>query len=78
CGCRKPKAGMLLKAKDEFKLDMKNSIFIGDNLSDMQAGLNANIGTLILVNKEKKEGNFFRQFTNLKEILNFFRKKENS
>ncbi|HBD2718120.1 TPA: D,D-heptose 1,7-bisphosphate phosphatase, partial [Campylobacter jejuni] len=43
-----------------------------------QAGLNANIGTLILVNKEKKEGNFFRQFTNLKEILNFFRKKENS
>ncbi len=45
---------MLLKAKDEFDLDMKNSIFIGDNLSDMQAGLNANIGTLILVNEEKR------------------------
>ncbi|MCW1583760.1 HAD hydrolase-like protein, partial [Campylobacter jejuni] len=72
---RKPKAGMLLKAKDEFDLDMKNSIFIGDNLSDMQAGLNANIGTLILVNEEKKR-RFFRQFKNLKEILSFFKEKD--
>ncbi|HDZ5064993.1 TPA: HAD family hydrolase [Campylobacter jejuni] len=77
CECRKPKAGMLLKAKDEFNIDMKNSIFIGDNLSDMQAGLNADIGTLILVNGEKKEDNFFRQFKNLKEILSFFKQKEN-
>ena len=76
CECRKPKAGMLLKAKDEFNLDMKNSIFIGDNLSDMQAGLNADIGTLILVNEEKKEGDFFRQFKNLKEILSFFKEKD--
>ena len=76
CECRKPKAGMLLKAKDEFDLDMKNSIFIGDNLSDMQAGLNADIGTLILVNEEKKEGDFFRQFKNLKEILSFFKEKD--
>ena len=75
CEWRKPKAGMLLKAKDEFNLDMKNSIFIGDNLSDMQAGLNADIGTLILVNEEKKEGDFFRQFKNLKEILSFFKEK---
>lgn len=76
CECRKPKAGMLLKAQDEFNLDMKNSIFIGDNLSDMQAGLNADIGTLILVNEEKKEGDFFRQFKNLKEILSFFKEKD--
>lgn len=76
CECRKPKAGMLLKAKDEFDLDMKNSIFIGDNLSDMQAGLNADIGTLILVNEEKKEGDFFKQCKNLKEILSFFKEKD--
>lgn len=76
CECRKPKAGMLLKAKDEFNLDMKNSIFIGDNLSDMQAGLNADIGTLILVNEEKKEGDFFKQCKNLKEILSFFKEKD--
>lgn len=77
CECRKPKPGMFLKAKDEFQIDMENSIFIGDNLSDMQAGLNAKINTLILVNEEKKEGNYFKQFKNLKEILGFFKKKEN-
>lgn len=77
CECRKPEAGMLLKAKDEFKVDMQNSIFIGDNLSDMQAGLKARVGTLILVNEEKKEANFFNQFKNLKEILSFFEEKEN-
>ncbi|EPE6544757.1 HAD hydrolase-like protein, partial [Campylobacter coli] len=76
CECRKPKAGMLLKAREEFDIDMDNSIFIGDNLSDMQAGLNADIGTLILVNEEKKEGDFFRQFKNLNELLDFFKKKE--
>lgn len=76
CQCRKPKAGMLLKAKDEFDLDMENSIFIGDNLSDMQAGLKAHIGTLILVGEEKKEGDFFTQFKNLKEILDFFKEKD--
>lgn len=77
CECRKPKAGMLLKAKSEFKIEMRNSIFIGDNLSDMQAGMNANIGTLILVNAEKKEGNSFKAFKNLKEVLDFFKHKEN-
>lgn len=77
CECRKPEVGMLLKAKDEFKIDMQNSIFIGDNLSDMQAGLKARVGTLILVNEEKKEANFFNQFKNLKEILSFFKEKEN-
>ncbi|ELD3962743.1 D,D-heptose 1,7-bisphosphate phosphatase, partial [Campylobacter coli] len=41
-----------------------------------QAGLNADIGTLILVNEEKKEGDFFRQFKNLNELLDFFKKKE--
>ncbi|KQI37773.1 D,D-heptose 1,7-bisphosphate phosphatase [Campylobacter jejuni CVM 41918] len=76
CECRKPKAGMLLKAREEFDIDMDNSIFIGDNLSDMQAGKNAQIGTLCLVNEEEKEGDFFRQFKNLNELLDFFKKKE--
>ncbi|CAM3981435.1 HAD family hydrolase [Campylobacter hepaticus] len=76
CECRKPKAGMLLKARDEFQIDMQNSILVGDNLSDMQAGKNACINNLFLVNTQKKEGDFFKQFDNLKAILNFFKEKE--
>lgn len=43
CECRKPKAGMIIKACKEFNIDLANSIFIGDKPSDMQAAFNANI-----------------------------------
>lgn len=38
CECRKPKPGMIIKAKEEFKLDLKNSFVIGDRSSDIKAG----------------------------------------
>jgi D-glycero-D-manno-heptose 1,7-bisphosphate phosphatase len=43
CACRKPNAGMLLKAADEFDVDLKNSIMIGDKERDIEAGLNAGL-----------------------------------
>ncbi len=43
CSCRKPEAGMLLQAKEEFGLDMKNSIIIGDKERDIEAGLKAGL-----------------------------------
>ncbi|MGA2150846.1 MAG: D-glycero-beta-D-manno-heptose 1,7-bisphosphate 7-phosphatase [Geobacteraceae bacterium] len=41
CGCRKPQAGMLLKAANDFSLDLASSYLIGDKLADVEAGLNA-------------------------------------
>jgi D-glycero-D-manno-heptose 1,7-bisphosphate phosphatase len=38
CTCRKPKPGMLLQAAREFNLELSRSFFVGDALSDMQAG----------------------------------------
>jgi len=43
CECRKPKPKMLLDAKDEFDIDMQNSIMVGDKSRDIQAALNAGI-----------------------------------
>ncbi len=43
CSCRKPKSGMFLEAQKEFKIDMQNSIMIGDKERDIEAGLNAGI-----------------------------------
>ncbi|KOF56752.1 MULTISPECIES: HAD-IIIA family hydrolase [Clostridium] len=37
CNCRKPEAGLLLKASTEYKLDFSECMVIGDRLSDMQA-----------------------------------------
>lgn len=44
CDCRKPSPGMFLKAQKSFNIDMKKSIMIGDNISDLEASMLANIG----------------------------------
>lgn len=46
---RKPKPGMILKARDEFELDLKRCILIGDRDNDMEAGRRAGVGTLLLL-----------------------------
>ncbi|MFN6488319.1 HAD hydrolase-like protein [Nostoc sp. DedQUE02] len=38
CECRKPKPGLILRAASEQNIDLANSWFIGDNLSDVEAG----------------------------------------
>ena len=49
CECRKPKAGMILNLAKKYNIDLKNSIMIGDNLTDMQAAKNAGIKRAYLV-----------------------------
>ena len=38
CDCRKPKPGMLLKAAEDFNIDLNKSFMIGDSDNDMAAG----------------------------------------
>ena len=38
CGCRKPKPGMLLRARDELGIDLEASYMIGEQLKDLEAG----------------------------------------
>jgi len=52
CNCRKPKPGMILDLASKYNIDLKSSILIGDNQSDILAAKNANIKHTILVNKE--------------------------
>ncbi len=49
CDCRKPAPGMILKAEEEFSVDLPNSVFVGDKVSDMQAAINAGIECRILL-----------------------------
>ncbi len=53
CACRKPKPGMFLAAADFLKIDMSRSVMIGDKKDDMQAAINAGIGSRILVRTGK-------------------------
>ncbi len=38
CLCRKPRPGMLIKAAQDFSLDLSQSLMFGDKTSDVQAG----------------------------------------
>ena len=49
CECRKPKPGMLIKAKDKYNISMKDSWMIGDSESDIKAANAAGIFNTILV-----------------------------
>ena len=46
---RKPNPGMIFEAQRDFNIDLSQSILIGDRLSDLQAGLKANIKTIFHV-----------------------------
>ena len=35
CDCRKPKAGLYIKAKNRFNIDLENSVYIGDTTRDI-------------------------------------------
>ena len=44
CDCRKPKPGMIVKAAEDFEIDLKNSYLVGDAQRDIDAGKNAGLG----------------------------------
>ncbi len=49
CDCRKPRPGMLLRASRELGLDMSDAVFIGDSITDMQAGSAAGVHTMLVL-----------------------------
>lgn len=59
CDCRKPKPGMILKAAEDFNIDLKLSWMIGDEERDIQAGRNAGCKTVLLSDTPKKFGQDF-------------------
>lgn len=52
CDCRKPKPGMLVKAAQDYNIDLKNSWMVGDGENDVQAGIAAGCRTALINNPE--------------------------
>lgn len=48
CDCRKPKPGMLLKAAEDFNIDLRQSWMVGDGKNDIEAGKNAGCHTALI------------------------------
>jgi len=48
CECRKPKPGLLLQAAKDMDIDLSQSWMIGDGLTDIKAGKDAGVRTILL------------------------------
>lgn len=48
CDCRKPKPGMIFAAVEDLGIDLSRSFFIGDGITDMQAGRAAGVTTILV------------------------------
>ena len=53
CSCRKPKPGMLLKAAEDFNIDLGKSWMVGDGENDILAGRNAGCRTALICEAEE-------------------------
>lgn len=56
CNCRKPKTGMFENILKNFHIDKNNSYMIGDKISDIQAGNNIGLNTVLISHDLKKTG----------------------
>lgn len=65
CDCRKPKPGMLLRAAEDFNIDLKSSWMIGDGKNDIKAGKNAGCKTALIGEED------YGQDLTVKSLLDF-------
>ncbi len=63
CECRKPKPGMLIKAAEKYNINLNESIMIGDDLRDIEAGKAAGCESILIGQKENAE------YIDLKECI---------
>ena len=75
CDCRKPKPGMLLKAKENFNIDLSQSFMVGDGEDDMKAGIAVGCKSVLIngFGSNSKRGDF-GQIDTLKSVAEFVEK----
>ena len=71
CNCRKPKIGMLIKAKNKWNIDFKSSYLVGDRWKDIEAGQKAKCKTIYLDRNydEKRPTNFDFKIKTINDML---------
>ena len=67
CDCSKPNPGLLIEASNDFSIDFKDSIIVGDQPSDIGAGISVGIENTILVTTGIYKHNDYRNATNFEK-----------
>ena len=75
CDCRKPKPGMLLRAAEDFNIDLSKSWMIGDGENDVKAGAAAGCRTaLICTDTEEDDLEFVQANLVVRSVAEFVEK----
>lgn len=67
CNCRKPKPGLLLRAAEDFNIDLSQSWIVGDGVNDIKAGQNAGCRTALISDVD----NDFGQMITVTSLMDF-------
>ncbi|WP_027405972.1 D-glycero-beta-D-manno-heptose 1,7-bisphosphate 7-phosphatase [Anaerovibrio sp. RM50] len=72
CECRKPKPGMLLKAAEDFNIDLSKSYMVGDSENDIKAGMAAECKSILVngVGSDYHDGDY-GQIDTVESVLEF-------
>lgn len=49
CFCRKPRPGLLLRARSELGCDLTDAVFVGDSMTDVQAAISAGVAPILVL-----------------------------
>ena len=75
CECRKPRAGMFYQAAKDHKLDLSDSVMVGDNNIDIAAGVNAGCETF-QINSNRGDGEYKTGYVSLKQVVSYVLSRE--
>jgi D,D-heptose 1,7-bisphosphate phosphatase len=69
CDCRKPKPGLIFKAAEKYNIDLSRSYMVGDDMRDVNAGINAGCIPVFITNNKPVEGmNKIKTFATLRDF----------
>jgi len=76
CDCRKPKPGMLLKAANDWQIDLKSSYMIGDRWRDIDAAKAAGVKSILIdYHYDEKVSDSDFKCVNFADAVNYILKK---
>ncbi len=65
CKCRKPNTGMIIEAMEEFKINLSNSVLIGDSESDIETAKRMKMKSI----KIESNGSLIEEIDNIKKMF---------
>ena len=71
CNCRKPLSGLIIKAKQKWKINLSKSYMVGDTWKDGESAKKVNLKFILLSRDYNLDYNCSNRINNLFDIIKF-------